>query len=313
MINKDHPLFNLESRVVEVVNAGGPMTGDQLSKAMDGVSPIDLWRVCNQSDFFRIINCARYYLRYDILRDNQLRLSPSILRDFLTFSLIYQPYQRTEALETSVRLANEHRIISRNKIHIARQAILSMDEDTRNDIAANACIFISGDIAYFLAHSVPRIHPVYETKINGSDIDLLIIYNNHVDQDLISRAEKQMHKFKAVALRDPQIGEEMDFLFKPMSKMFQQLAYRTIHEKIASKILYESFFLFGRMDLYEHLLFELEVTGTKKKIETDFEIALTERKETIRKIFELSSEGDIEFDDEIQSLFFFSQERLEFQ
>lgn len=313
MITEDHPLFELESRVAETLDLGGPMTGNDLSLRMDGASPIDLWRVCYESNLFRVINCARYYLRYDILRENQLRLSPSILRDFLTFSLIFQPHQRTQALESSALLSNKHRIISRQKIRIARQAILSIDEETRQTLSDNACFFISGDVAYFLGHSVPRIHPEYETQINGSDVDILIIYNNHVDADLIATAEEQMLKFKARALRDPQVGEELDFLFKPVSKMFSQLAYRDIHDKIASKILYESFYLFGRMDLYERLLFELEVSGAKAKIEADFETALSERKETFRKIFELSSKAENNLDSEIESLFYFSQERLEFQ
>lgn len=313
MITKDHPLFDLEARVAAELDAGGPMTGGELSARMEDASPIALWRVCYESNLFRVINCARYYLRYDILRDNQLRLSPSILRDFLTFSLVFQPSQRTQALEKSALLANKHRIISRNKIRIARQVILSIDEDTRQVLSDNACFFISGDVAYFLGHDVPRIHPEYETKINGSDIDILIIYNNHVDAELITSAEDQILNFKARALRDPNVGEEIDFLFKPVSKMFSQLAYRDIHDKIASKILYESFYLFGRMDLYERLLFELEVSGAKAKIEADFETALSERKETFRKIFELSPNSGKELDPEIESLFYFSQERLEFQ
>ncbi len=313
MITKDHPLYALEGRVDETLSAWGPMTGGDLVDRMHGENPMDLWRVCYESNHFRVINCARYYLRYDILRENQLRLSPSILRDFLTFSLIFKPNQRTQALESSARLANKHRIISRQKIRVARQAILSLDEETQRALRENACFFISGDVAYFLAHAVPRIHPEYETKINGSDVDILIVYNNHVDENLIKSAEDQMLKFKGRALRDPQIGEEIDFLFKPVSKMFSQLAYRDIHEKIASKILYESFYLFGRMDLYERLLFELEVSGAKAKIEADFETALSERKETFRKLFDLTTNNDAELDVEVQSLFYFSQERLEFQ
>ncbi len=313
MITPDHTLYPLEARVMDVLETHGPLTGNELSLKTSEANPIDLWRVCYQSNMLRVINCARYYLRYDILRENQLRLSPSILRDFLTFSLVFQPHQRTQALESSALLSNKHRTISRHKTGIARQAILSLDEDVLGALSENACFFISGDVAYFLGHAVPRIHPEYETTIKGSDIDILIIYNNHVDESLIKAAEDQFLKFKSRALRDPQIGEEIDFLFKPVSKIFSQLAYRDIHDKIASKILYESFYLFGRMDLYERLLFELEVSGAKAKIEMDFETALAERKETFRKIFALSDDAEIELDPEIQSLFYFSQERLEFQ
>lgn len=313
MIREDHPLFALESQVSQVLNERGPLTGAILSEALPDASPIDLWKVCFESNLFRIINSARYYLRYDITRENQLRLSPSILRDFLTYSLVFKPDQRAQAVENSARLANKHRVISRRKMRVARQAIMSLDEDTRSALNQGACFFISGDVAYYLGHDVPRVHSEYETTIRGSDIDILVIYNHEIDISIIKDAERQFLKFKSLALRNPDIAEEIDFLFKPVSKMFGQMRYRDIHEKIASKVLYESFFLYGRIDLYERLMFELEMSGVQARIEADFETALMERKETIRQIFKLVKTGDKLDNAEIQSLFFFSQERLEFQ
>ena len=86
-----------------------------------------------------------------------------------------------------------------------------------------------------------------------------------------------------------------------------------IHQKIACKILYESFFLYGRLDLYEKLTTDLEFTGTVKKIENDFTKALAGRKATIQKILSLEADDLESMDKNTQSLFFFSQERLEFQ
>ncbi|RZV41185.1 MAG: hypothetical protein EX271_08520 [Acidimicrobiales bacterium] len=102
-------------------------------------------------------------------------------------------------------------------------------------------------------------------------------------------------------------------MFKPVRKMLDQFKYSNIHEKIACKILYESIFLFGRLDMYEKLQSDLEFSGTKEKIETDFETALLERQNTIKKIFDLTMFNYPKLDPEIESLFFFSQERLEFQ
>ena len=313
MITPEHPLFDTEARTLEVLSEMGPITGQQLCDRLTDVSSINLWRVCYESNLIRVNNCARYYLRYDITRENLLRLSPSILRDFLTFSLVFRPVQVSRALEDSALLANKHRRISRKKMRVAHQAIMSLDDKTRAFLAENCCSFVSGDLAYYLGHNTPRIHPVYETTINGSDIDILFIYNNHVDPDTIKSAEEQMLKFKNHALRNFELGEEIDFLFKPVSKMINQMSYRDIHDKIASKILYESFYLFGNIDIYEGLLSELEFSGTRAKIENDFETALGERKETFKKIFSLSTAVEIEENKEIESLFYFSQERLEFQ
>jgi len=78
----------------------------------------------------------------------------------------------------------------------------------------------------------------------------------------------------------PDIREELDFIVKPIDRMLDQLSYRDIHEKIASKILYESYFLMGRVDIYQALINHLESGGTKDLIETDFETALQQRKDT---------------------------------
>jgi len=93
--------------------------------------------------------------------------------------------------------------------------------------------------------------------------------------------------------------------------MIDQLSYQDIHEKIASKILYESYFLMERVDIYQSLMRHLEIGGARTKIERDFEIALTERKQTIGKIMGLSHDKSQQ-DSNVSSLFYASQERLEF-
>jgi hypothetical protein len=306
-------LTKIEERVFNALTEQGPMTGQELSARLDNADPIKLWKVCYQSNLLRISSFSRYYLRYDITRDNQLRLSPSILRDFLTYSLVYKKAQQTQAVEMSARLANKHRSISNRKIGFARKAVLSLDSDIRKELNETACFFISGDLAYYLGHDVPRIHSQTETKVNGSDIDIIIVCNTQTRPETIEQAEEQMLKFKFKALKSVDIGEEVDFIFKPVSKLITQLQYRDINEKIASKILYESFFLYGRLDIYEHLMSQMQMLGTQKKIEDDFDTALSERKETIGRILNLENPLVLSDDPETQSLFFFSQERLEFQ
>jgi len=312
---KSPPSFKstAEENVFKCLSEHGPMTGQELQDHLKGINSIELWKICYQSNLFRITGFSRYYLRYNITRDNQLRLSPSILRDFLTYSLVYHRSQQTQAVEKSALLANKHRGISNRKIGFARKAILSLDEDTRRALNESACFFVSGDLAYYLGHDVPRVHAQLETKINGSDIDIVIVYNTEADIDLIKSAEEQMLAYKYKALKTPEIAEEIDFIYKPVSKLISQLQYRDIHEMIASKILYESFYLYGRMDIYEHLLTQMNLMGTRKKIEDDFNTALGERKETIGRILSLEKPLVLSDDPETQSLFFFSQERLEFQ
>ena len=94
--------------------------------------------------------------------------------------------------------------------------------------------------------------------------------------------------------------------------MLGQMAYGDIHQKIASKILYESYFLMGRVDIYQTLMKHLKLKGTWDRIEQDFEIALGQRKSTIAKILALAPDASTE-DPEVASLFFVSKERLEFR
>jgi len=302
-----------EENVFKCLSEHGPMTGQELQDKLEGLDPIALWKVCYQSNLLRITGFSRYYLRYDITRDNKIRLSPSILRDFLTFSLVYLKSQQTPAVERSALLANKHRAISNRKISFARKALLSLDDNLRRALHDTACCFVSGDLAYFLGHDVLRVHPQLETPINGSDIDIIIVYNTEADMALMKSAEEQMLEYKYKILKSPAIREEIDFIFKPVSKLISQLQYRDIHEMIASKILYESFYLYGRLDIYEHLLYQMDILGTKKKIEDHFDTALHERKETIGRILNLEKPLSTIEDKEILSLFFFSQERLEFQ
>ena len=301
----------LQARIRDALLKLGPSTGQALTDALPDVSPIALWRACYATRQFRIQNCARYYLRYDITRGNELRLSPSILRDFLTFSLVYLPEQRVAVVEGGTRLANKFRSISLRKLGRARQALLKLPADLQAEINANCVVFLSGDIAYYLAHDTPRLHRQTRTPLKGSDIDIVIVTNREADPDRIERIESELLTVKKIYLLTPTIREEIDFIVKPIERMMDQLDYRDIHEKIASKILYESYFLMGRTDIYESLIQNMVLRGTRARIEADFETALSERKQTIRKILELPPDTSVE-DPEVASLFFASQERLEF-
>lgn len=300
-----------QTDIENVLQETGPITGGVLCDKLPHLSNIAIWQAVHSSPKFRVTNCARYYLRYDILRGNQLRLSPSILRDFLTFSLIYLPEQIVENVETGTRLANKFRSISLEKLSWARQALLKLDEDLLKVINDHCVVFLSGDIAYYLAHQTMRKHATLGVPIKGSDIDIVILTNREVPKEVVERLESEFLTIKKVFLLTPEIREELDFVVKPIEKMLNQMAYQDIHDKIASKILYESYFLMGRVDIYQNMINHLRISGTWDRIEQDFETALGQRKDTINSILSLPPDVSIE-DDEVASLFFASKERLEF-
>ena len=304
--------MDIEGDIKKILNSVGPVTGAALTEKLPHISDIAIWRACYGASDIRVSNCARYYLRYDILRDNQLRLSPSILRDFLTFSIIYLNDQLVEIVEASTRLANKFRSVSLEKLSWARDALLRLDDDLQEVINAHCVVFLSGDIAYYLAHQTKRTHAQLGVEINGSDIDIVIVSNRGAPPEKIERIESQLLTTKKIYLTTPDIGEELDFIVKPIETMLGQLAYGDIHQKIASKILYESYFLMGRVDIYQTLIQHLKLSGTWNRIESDFEIALGQRRETIAKILDLAPDASTD-DEEVASLFFASKERLEFR
>ena len=115
---------DMETRIIDAVNARGPLLGRELVEALDGAPYLDVWRTCFGSGFLQISHFARYYLRYDITREDFIRLSPSILRDFLTFTLISLPHQRSQVIERQIQLSNHHREISVRKLAVARDTIM---------------------------------------------------------------------------------------------------------------------------------------------------------------------------------------------
>lgn len=304
--------MDIEGEIRKVLRENGPVTGSQLSEKLSHIGDIAVWRACYGSSEIRVSNCARYYLRYDITRGNQLRLSPSILRDFLTFSLVYLTDQMVEIVEGGTMLANKFRTVSLEKLSWAREALLQLDDDLQQVLNEHCVVFLSGDIAYYLAHETKRPHSQLGVEVNGSDIDIVIVTNRGAPPEKIARIESQLLTIKKIYLMTPHIREELDFIVKPIDTMLEQLAYADIHQKIASKILYESYFLMGRVDIYQTLMRHLKLSGTWDRIECDFKTALKQRKDTIEKILLLAPDASTE-DEEVASLFFASKERLEFR
>lgn len=299
----------IETRIITVINKEGPLLGKELMALLDMDDFYTVWRACFNSGFLQISHLARYYLRYDITRDDFIRLSPSILRDFLSFTIFSLPHQRQQVIDRQVILSNKHRDISMRKLGVAMEAFLYLDPEDLTFLVENSCSFLAGDIAYFLAHEEPRESKSLGKVVKGSDIDVVTVYRDGIDLERLKSIEKAFLAAKYYILKSTYYSEEIDFIFKPVSKMKEQMAYEDIHQKIASKILYESIFLHGSLALYMELRRELEQKGTKGRIEKDFETALVSRKRSMNTLLENTSN---EWDEDLKSLFFFSQERIEF-
>jgi hypothetical protein len=288
-------LSDIEARVIRTLEEKGPRIGKELALDLPDVPSLALWQACYQSRQLHISHFASYYLRFDITRDDQVRLSPSILRDFLSFTLFGLPGQRDQMIERQGTLSNYHREVSKQKIAVAQDVMSNLLTQMPREIRANLCAFIAGDLAYFLAHNEPREHAGIGEMIKGSDIDIIVIYQD-LAPDIVAGIENDITELKNFYLRHPNHRHEIDFIVKS-------------RDKIASKIAYESMFLGGSLPLYMAVRDAMKRTGVDELIEMDFAHALQDRKNAMRTLLEWQSG---ELDDETRSLFYFSQERVEF-
>lgn len=300
----------IEARIIRQISEHGPQLGKELSSALPDIPVLALWQACSRSSAFLISHFASYYLRYDITRADQVRLSPSILRDFLSFTLFALPGQRELMIERQGSLANMHREISREKIALAQTVMKSVFLKLDSDIRSRLCAFIAGDLAYFLAHNEPREHSASGEMVRGSDVDIVIVLSDTLDEEVKLAIEAEMVRLKSVYLRHPDYRQEIDFICKFQSVMERQFGYGDIHDKIASKIAYESMFLGGSLTLYMEVRGAMSRLGVDRLIEADFDHALKDRKNAMRRL--LTALPTDLIDDEIRSLFYFSQERVEF-
>lgn len=302
-------LAEVEARIVAQIGERGPQLGKELAFAMPDIPVLALWQACFRSQSFLISHFASYYLRYDITREDQVRLSPSILRDFLSFTLFGLPGQREQMIERQGSLSNTHREISREKIALAQSAMKAVFLKLTREIRSQLCAFIAGDLAYFLAHNEPREHAASGEMVKGSDVDIVIILSDALPEAVKETIDAEMVRLKSIYLRHPDYRQEIDFITKRQSVMERQFGYGDIHDKIASKIAYESMFLGGSLTLYMEVREAMSRLGVDKLIEGDFDHALKDRKNAMRKLLHVDAST---IDDETRSLFYFSQERVEF-
>lgn len=300
---------NLREAISEILSEHGPMLGKELEERLPDAENLKLWQACFTSEHLQISQFSRYYLRFDITRKDFIRLSPSILRDFMSFTLISHSGQRDKVAERLVHLSNEHREISRWKTGLARNVLADIFSDLGYEKTAKVCAFIAGDLAYFLGHNEPREIEALGEIVKGSDLDIIIVHDGLSDQD-VSQIEDRMLAAKNYLLRSSVLRQELDFIVKPISRMFDQFAYKTIQQKIASKIVYESLFMGGSVSLYSSIMEELRHRGVQDKILRDFDKGLADRSEAISQLLRTNPE---ELDANARSLFYFSQERIEFE
>lgn len=257
----------IEEKIVSIIKGTGPLTGAQLLDHTDE-DPLLLLRACRLSKNLAIRVVGTKYLRLDRKIDGFARLSPSILREFLTYSIIGLAKQPL-AMETKAESLQSHiKEISRRKLELAYNLVAALTGRTGDDafIKEHACFIIAGDIVFNMAHDVPRPERSTRKMVQGSDMDIVVVVDRRFPESLMMRLDEEIYREKLSLLLNPYMKEEIDYIVKGLDKVAEQMRFDTFKHMVACKIMHEGVLLYGSKEIYLLVKNMLRENGVIEKI-----------------------------------------------
>ena len=301
----------MEKEIIRLVKEEGPLTGAEILEAMDK-DPLRLWCCCKLSKHLTIRSIGRRYLRLDRRIEGFARLSPSILREFLTYSVIGLSGDHEALIQRAHKINSHIEKISRAKSELAYTIISAVVDRFENNhlISRQASIIIAGDIVHNMAHDVPRPERSTGKMIKGSDMDIVVIVDDLFPKRLIERLDQIIYREKQNILITPHLREEIDYIVKDMNRVREQMKFQTFKHMVACKILQEGTLLYGSEDLFSRIKDMLRQEEVTEKL-----LALEER----ARIFRRNAENDLlnkdpeKTGEEYHNLFYPTEESEEFE
>ncbi|VAV97378.1 hypothetical protein MNBD_ALPHA06-83 [hydrothermal vent metagenome] len=294
----------LEQKILDFLPEHGSVSGAELCEAF-GQRYFELWRICMNSELLCNTYYARHYLRIDAKLPGFARLSPSILRNFLTYTCISTLPNLQNAIEEGEAKRQIHRDISEKK----RTTALRIIEETFDaDLLKRVAILIAGDVCRNMAHEVPRPERASGEIVKGSDIDLILVIETE-DTELRDELENRLLETKAIYLRHPALREEIDFVVNSLPHYQTVGSFETPSQMISCKTGLESQFLAGNRLLAVDMRSILTSADIPRKVLDLSERAFSERMHTVER---LRKNPDAIHEQHERRLFYFSDEVWEF-
>ena len=251
----------------DILASHGPLTGKELRDASRW-EELALWRHCHSSPEILATIIGRRYLRLDRNVDGYARLSPSIKREFLTYTVCGVNKDHKALAEKAHSLWLKTREISRTKLDFAREAMTRiLSSFPHQDMMEHVLFLIAGDIVYEMAHLEPRPEPSTGRLVRGSDLDIIIIAEDSYPRELLEEFDKAVYQEKYLCLVRQDQREEIDYIIKDISKIRAQLAFDRFEHMVASKILWESQKLLGSSRIFGQVKQMLKDNNIPEKIE----------------------------------------------
>jgi CRISPR/Cas system-associated exonuclease Cas4 (RecB family) len=241
-----------EKEITSIITEHGPLTGAMLVEKT-GIDVLHLWQLCCKNKNMRLETVGNRFLRLDRNVEGYARLSPSIRREFLTYTFIGLHNQAAELKEKVEVFRRETDRISREKRDIAKLSIASTVDimPEKDVILKKACFLLAGDVVYDMSHAVPRPEKSTGEMVHGSDLDIIVVVEDDLDPEVSRSLDNYIHKRKHLLLVNDR--EEIDYLIKSMSRVREQLNFDKFSSMVASKILYEGQLLYGNREVFQEV------------------------------------------------------------
>jgi hypothetical protein len=302
----------VESRIVRLLEERGPQTGAELREAL-GDDGFAQWKSCMRSDRIAVRRVGRRYVRLDQKVEGYARLSPSILREFLTYTVVGMANDEAALEARTEELAGRIRDISAAKLKMAQRIVTEIGAGVGGNATGEEerfCVLLAGDIVYEMGHDAPRPEKSTGRMVRGSDIDLVVIMDDQAPEELAKQLDDAIYQCKYRQLINPSIREEIDYTIKPLARLSEQAAFDTFKNMVPCKILDEAVLLYGSQVLFNAAKALLVEQRVGEKLAALEESAIRSREQAERHLLN-RDEGRLSGDD--LYLFYTSEESEEFE
>lgn len=296
-----------EDYLIGILTGEGPLTGDELLRRT-GSDVFRLWQACRLSSRVLSARVGRRFLRLDRAVEGFARLTPSIRREFQSYTVLGLGGQEAGIEERTRALAREFARISRQKRSLASEFAAGVLASLVSRIREKVCFIIAGDVTYGMAHASPRPEKSTGKIVRGSDLDIVVIASDAVGREELTALDRAIHRRKHYLLVHPDYREEIDYVIKLFSRVGEQARFSTFEDMVAGKILREGEFLHGSQRLFLQVKEVLASAGIPEKLDRMETEAWLYRRRAEEILRDLESDpGESEF----ANLFFTREERLE--
>jgi len=314
--------MDTEAAITHLIEQLGPLTGAELQAELSAKGPksqteapdeaFGCWKAAMLSSRLSVRRVGTRYLRLDHKVDGFARLSPSILREFLTYTVVGLAGD-TAALDRKAAKVLAHiQVVSRAKLDLATGVVAGIAARFADGQAPEQrfCVFIAGDVVYDMAHDVPRPERSTGTMVRGSDLDLVVIADDAAPEALLQQLDEAIYQQKYRHLINPSAREEIDYIVKRFQRLREQAGFDTFKKMVACKILQEGVLIHGSQALFAAAKALLDEHGVSRKL-AEMEAAATHLRRQAEEYL-LSTEWRILGADELH-LFFTTDESEEFE